>query len=195
MLQDNVSVSHKYALQSVLVFSPESVSYERSRRETAAKFNLIPARVFFVKIPRSQYSMRYTILRLLEWLVFQYFQDHQLSKLFVSQYFQVLRLSKLFVFQYFEIINMDRFPVFPGSQVINMDRFMFQFFFQYFQVPRSSKWFVFQYFQDPRLSIQESKSNENRWRCFKPHLKTKYGAGSEQYVFNLVDPVTGLTIL
>ena len=34
---------------TVLVFGPESVSYERSRRETAAKFYHCPARVFLKK--------------------------------------------------------------------------------------------------------------------------------------------------
>ena len=48
---------------TVLVFGPESVSYERSRRETAAKFHHFSARVFFVKLPKYQYSMIYAILR------------------------------------------------------------------------------------------------------------------------------------
>ena len=46
---------------TVLVFGPESVSYERSRRETAAKFHHFSARVFFVKMSKSQDSMIYTI--------------------------------------------------------------------------------------------------------------------------------------
>ena len=96
---------------TVLVFGPESVSYERSRRETAAKFNLISARVFFVKIPQSQYSMIYTILRLLEWLVFQYFQDPKLIKWLVFQYFQVQNWIKMICV-----------PVFPGSKLINIVR-------------------------------------------------------------------------
>ena len=61
---------------TVLVFGPEWVSYERSRRVRHAKMREILARVFFVKISKSQDSMIYTILRLLEWLVFQYSQDH-----------------------------------------------------------------------------------------------------------------------
>ena len=48
-------------VSTVLVFGPESVSYERSQRETAAKFNHVPERVFFVKISKSQDSMIYTI--------------------------------------------------------------------------------------------------------------------------------------
>ena len=73
---------------TVLVFGPESVSYERSRRETAAKFHIFSARAFLVKISQSQYSMIYTILRLLKWLVFQYFQDPRLLEWLVFQYFQ-----------------------------------------------------------------------------------------------------------
>ena len=55
--------SPRNATLTVLVFGPESISYERSRRETAAKFHHFSARVFFEKIPQSQYSMIYTILR------------------------------------------------------------------------------------------------------------------------------------
>ena len=55
---------------TVLVFSPESISYERSRRETAAQFYHFSARAFFVKISNSQDSMIYTILYYI-----QFFQD------------------------------------------------------------------------------------------------------------------------
>ena len=48
---------------TVLVFGPEWVSYERSRRMRHANRREISARVFFVKIPQSQNSMIYTILR------------------------------------------------------------------------------------------------------------------------------------
>ena len=47
---------------TVLVFGPESASYERSRRETAAKFHHFSARIFFAKLPKSQDSMIYYIL-------------------------------------------------------------------------------------------------------------------------------------
>ena len=50
-------------VSSVSVFGPESVSYERSRCETRTKFHDFSARVCFAKIPKSQYSMIYTILR------------------------------------------------------------------------------------------------------------------------------------
>ena len=41
---------------------PESVSYDRSRCETAANFYHFPGRVFFVKLPKCQESMTYAIL-------------------------------------------------------------------------------------------------------------------------------------
>ena len=46
---------------SVSVFGPELVSYERSRRIFRTNLRHFSARVFFVKIPQSQYSMIYTI--------------------------------------------------------------------------------------------------------------------------------------
>ena len=47
---------------TVLVFGAEWVSYERSRRMQHAKMREISARVFCVKISKSQDSMIYTIL-------------------------------------------------------------------------------------------------------------------------------------
>ena len=40
-------------VSTVLVFGPESVSYERSRRETAAKFHHFSARAFLKSIQKS----------------------------------------------------------------------------------------------------------------------------------------------
>ena len=77
---------------TVLVFGPESVSYERSRRETAAKFHHFSARVFFAKISKSKYSMIYTICS-----VFQ---------------------ARFPAFLSSQVIKMVRVPVFPGYQVI-----------------------------------------------------------------------------
>ena len=48
---------------SVSVFGPELVSYERSRRIFRTNLRHFSARVFFVKTPRSQYSMIYTIFK------------------------------------------------------------------------------------------------------------------------------------
>ena len=56
----------KYTLQSVLVFGPESVSYERSRGIRRWVFREISARVFLGKIPKSQDSIIYTIFRFFE---------------------------------------------------------------------------------------------------------------------------------
>ena len=50
-------------IQSVSVFRPESISKERSRRETAAKFHHFSARVFFEITPLCQNSRIYVILR------------------------------------------------------------------------------------------------------------------------------------
>ncbi len=49
----------KSVLQSVLVFGPESVSYERSWRVQHAKMRVISARVFFGEIQKSQDSIIY----------------------------------------------------------------------------------------------------------------------------------------
>ena len=129
---------------TVLVFGPESVSYERSRRETAAKFHHFSARVFFVKISKSQDSMIYTI--------FSFFRIHipkmdsfpmlfshptrppvrpsarhgsQVIKLvrvpvFLSS--QVIKMVRVPVFISSQVIKLVRFPVFPGSQVIKLVR-------------------------------------------------------------------------
>ena len=51
----------KSALESVLVFGPKWVSYERSRGICRGVFRHFSARVFFVKIPQSQHSIIYTV--------------------------------------------------------------------------------------------------------------------------------------
>ena len=56
-----VSVCLELIPKIVLVFGPKWVSYDRSRRMQHAKMRKISARVFFVKIPKSQDSMIYTI--------------------------------------------------------------------------------------------------------------------------------------
>ena len=50
-LQYTMRSTQEIALQTALVFDPESVSYERSRRETAAKFCKRSTRVVFEIIP------------------------------------------------------------------------------------------------------------------------------------------------
>ena len=95
---------------TVLVFGPEWVSYERSRRMRHAKMREISARVFFVKISKSQDSMIYTI--------FSFFRIH-IPKMDSFANVSVTRpgrpsarppvmdhrLSNWFVFQYFSVQN------------------------------------------------------------------------------------------
>ena len=68
---------------TVLVFGPEWVSYERSRRMQHAKMREISARVFFVKISKSQDSMIYTI--------FSFFSGYIFPKWILSPCFSVTR--------------------------------------------------------------------------------------------------------
>ena len=57
-----VAVSWKLGSETVLVFGPESVSYERSRHENWTILREISARVFFCKeIPKSQDLIIYAI--------------------------------------------------------------------------------------------------------------------------------------
>ena len=89
---------------TVLVFGPEWVSYERSRGMRHTKMREISARVFFVKIPKSQDSMIYTI-----------FSFFRLSNWFVLQYFSVqnwVKLVRVPVFLSSKLIRMMRFPIF-----------------------------------------------------------------------------------
>ena len=51
-LDPAVGVTWKLRSETVLVFGPESVSDERSRRENRTILREISARVFFVKIPK-----------------------------------------------------------------------------------------------------------------------------------------------
>ena len=130
---------------TVLVFGPESISYERSRRETAAKFHHFPAHVFFEKIPQSQYSMIYTILTFFRIHIpkmdsFPMLFSHltrppvrpsarhgsQVIKLVCFPVFpgsQVIKLVRVPVFPGSQFIKMTCFPVFPGSQAMKIDRF------------------------------------------------------------------------
>ena len=78
---------------SVSVSGPESVSYERSLLEHRTNLRHFAARVSFVKIPQSQYSV------------------------FPSS--QVVKMDRFPVFPGSQAIKMDRFPIFPGSQASN----------------------------------------------------------------------------
>ena len=63
MIHDTIPVCPEYTPEAVSVFGPESVSYERSRRENRTKFHDFSARVFFVQIPKCQDSMIYAIYK------------------------------------------------------------------------------------------------------------------------------------
>ena len=56
-LDPAVGVTWKLRSETVLVFGPESVSYERSRRENRTILREISARVFFVKIQKIKKIM------------------------------------------------------------------------------------------------------------------------------------------
>ena len=98
----------------VLVFGPESVSYERSRRENRAKFHEISARVFFVRISKSQDSSIY--------IQYQGFSGYIFPKWILSLCFSVTRPGRPAARHGSQVIKLVRFPVFPGSQVIKMGR-------------------------------------------------------------------------
>ena len=91
-LDPAVGVTWKLGSETVLVFGPESVSDERSRRENRTILREISARVFFVKIPKyrkntfsnisriwenqkKQFSNISRIMENVEDFNFQYFQD------------------------------------------------------------------------------------------------------------------------
>ena len=82
-LDPAVGVTWKLRSETVLVFGPESVSYERSRRENRPILREISARVFFVKIPKIKkktYFQYFQDMGKLEKSNFQYFQDRTESK-------------------------------------------------------------------------------------------------------------------
>ena len=65
-LDPAVGVTWKLRSETVLVFGPESVSYERSRRENRTILREISARVFFVKIPKIKKNHISNISRIWE---------------------------------------------------------------------------------------------------------------------------------
>ena len=95
-LDPSVGVTWKLGSETVLVFGPESVSYERSRRENRTILREISVRVFFVKIPK--YGKK---------SYFQYFQD-----------IRKMEKTRFPVFPGYEKLEKTRFPVFPGYEKI-----------------------------------------------------------------------------
>ena len=142
----------KSGSETVLVFGPESVSYERSRRMQHAKMREISARVFFVKISKSQDSMIYTI--------FSFFRIHipkmdSFPMLFshptrppagpycpyniLGQFWIILTGCPYKIILLWVILT--GFPVFPGSKLNQND-----WFSSISRFKTESKWLVFQYF-------------------------------------------------
>ena len=92
-LDPAVGVTWKLRSETVLVFGPESVSDERSRRENRTILREISARVFFGKIPkyRKHIFPIFPGYPEIGKTNFQYFQDRTESKKSVFQYFQDYR--------------------------------------------------------------------------------------------------------
>ena len=88
------TVTGKLGSETVLVFGPESVSYERSRLIDRCILREISARVFFVKIQKYRNNSDFQYFQnigKLEKSNFQYFQDRTESKKSVFQYLQDYR--------------------------------------------------------------------------------------------------------
>ena len=102
------AVTWKLGSETVLVFGPESVSYERSRHENWTILREISARVFFVKIPKIKKNHISNISRIWEnWKN----QTSNISRIGLNQ--------KNSVFQYFQDSGeccRPRFPICPGGQ-------------------------------------------------------------------------------
>ena len=93
------------AVLTVLVFGPESVSYERSRRETATKFHHFSARAFFeIIIPCFPVFPGSRLIKMPRFLVFP---GSQVIKIVCFPFFSGSR-----------VIKMLHVQVFPGSWVI-----------------------------------------------------------------------------
>ena len=65
-IKQTAAITWKLGSETVLVFGPESVSYERSRRENRTILREISARVFFVKIPKTNKNHISNISRIWE---------------------------------------------------------------------------------------------------------------------------------
>ena len=126
---------------SVSVFGPELVSYERSRHIFRTNLRHFSARVFFVKIPQSQYSMIYTI--------FKFFRIHipkmdSFPMLFSHPTRPPVRPgrpSDPAARHGSQVIKLVRVPVFLSSK-LNQNGSCSSIS----QFKTESKWFVFQYF-------------------------------------------------
>ena len=99
------AVSWKLGSETVLVFGPESVSYERSRRENRTILREISARVFFGKIPKYKKNTFSNISRI--WANWKN-QISNISRIWGSWKTQISNISRLIDnvadlnFQYFQ---------------------------------------------------------------------------------------------
>ena len=141
-IKQTAAVTWKLGSETVLVFGPESVSYERSRHENWTILREISARVFFVKIPKIKKNHISNISRIWEnWKN----QISNISRIWGSWKTQISNISRLidnvadFNFQYFqdrteygsydpifpgyEEVEKLRFPIFPGYEEVEKIRF------------------------------------------------------------------------
>ena len=78
----------KSALESVLVFGPKWVSYERSRRIDRTNLCHVLARAFFCKIPQNQFSVCLVFDNITHNLSIIYFQPKNKYPKWISKYVQ-----------------------------------------------------------------------------------------------------------
>ena len=168
-----MTIKKSYArshVSTVLVFGPELVSYERSRRETAAKFHHFSARIFFVKISNSQDSMIYAILSFSgyifpKWVLSQMFQSPDPAarpsvRPSCTTGYQTGSCSSISQFTGYRngsCSSISQFTSYQNGSCSSISQFKTEskwVVFQYFSVHKLSTWLIFQYFQNPRLQIQ-----------------------------------------
>ena len=98
-------VTWKFRSETVLVFGPESVSYERSRLIRRCILREISARAFFGKINKNHISNNSRISGKWEKRISNISRKGELRKKYVFQYFQ----------DYRECCR-PQFPIFPGGE-------------------------------------------------------------------------------
>ena len=107
-LDPAVGVTWKLRSETVLVFGPESVSYERSRRENRTILREISARVFFEKIPKIKKHHISNISRISgKWkkLIFKISRRPKYRKNVISNISRIMDNVADFNFQYFQASN------------------------------------------------------------------------------------------
>ena len=110
------AVSWKLGSETVLVFGPESVSYERSRRENRTILREILARVFFVKIPKYRKKLISNISR-----IWENQKKSNISRIWGSWKTQICNISRIWGIWKNQISNISRL-------IDNVADFNFQYF-------------------------------------------------------------------